>query len=170
MQSSYQYYPQDNFGAPPIKHSPAVNDIISLLNISAILALVIGILEIIWGAVEIVYILLTRFMFGIVQAVIIIVLGILAFFVYINVNGLKKAMENGRYSEVKEKIVIWMVIAFIACLIIGGIPLLIAYLKLDELTRSQYYHTPPPPPQPYYPPPSIPPQHLEEYYQQPPPP
>lgn len=171
MQQGYQY-PQQQFGAPPIRHPPEVESIISLLQISAILALVIGILEILWGVYSIVaWAIWTPWLFFPVGGVIEVVLGFISLIVYMNVNKIKGLTENGEYRKAKDDLFIWMILGFISGWIIVGILLLIAYLKFDEVLKPQYPPTPPPQ-QPYYPPPSIPPEQQQQYpqYQQQPPP
>jgi len=168
MQQGYQYS-QQQFGAPPIRHPPEVESIISLLQISAILALVIGILEILGGIWNIVIGLLSWT--TLISGGMMLVFGILSLIVYMNINEIKTITENGQYREAKEKLFTWMIIGLIASWVIVGILLIVAYLKFDEVLKPQYPPTPPPQ-QPYYPPPSIPPEQQQQYpqYQQQPPP
>lgn len=117
---------------------PEAETIRSLLNISSILALVFGILWIVYGAFTLI------FFFGIIF----IVFGVVDFIVYFNIKSIIDLVETRRYREAKDKTLIWMIIGFIFGGVIVGILILIAYMKYDEVIRAAGPAPPPPPPPP----------------------
>jgi len=117
--------------------SSEVESLKGLLSIASILALVFGILLIIWGALTItVFVGIAPLVFGIVDLII-----------YLQIKEIIRLVERGQYKEAKDKTMIWMIIGFILGGIIIGIILLIAYLKYDTIIRQKAVAaTPPPPP------------------------
>ncbi|MCS7126704.1 MAG: hypothetical protein NZ929_07340 [Aigarchaeota archaeon] len=115
---------------------PEAETIKSLLNISAIIALIFGILYIIIGAITLIFLM----------GIVFIIFGVVDIIIYLNIKSISELVDERRYQEAKNKTLTWMVIGFILGGIIIGILLLIAYLKYDELIRSAGLPPPPPPP------------------------
>ncbi len=116
--------------------SSEVESLKSLLNIASILALVFGIILIIWGAITIIVLV------GIVP----LIFGIVDIIIYLQIKEIIGLVERGRYKEAKNKTMIWMIIGFILGGVLIGIILLIAYLKYDTIIRQRAVSVAPPPP------------------------
>jgi len=115
-----------------------VSTIKSLTSVAGILALVIGIINIVWGAA-----LLIVFI-----GVIGIGLGIVDTWIFLECRKIERLIEDGKLREAKDATLITLILGFILSWIVVGILLLIAYVKYDSviLRLEQYGHdrgTPP---------------------------
>ncbi len=117
---------------------PEADTIKSLVRIAGIISLVIGILNLIWGAMLLIVLV------GIVG----IVFAIIDIWLYSRCNHVVKLIESGDLRRAKEETLIPMILGFIFSWIIVGILLLIAYIKYDEAIRAMESKSklPPPPP------------------------
>ncbi len=108
----------NNTSVPPFGDPPEKETIRSVVNIASILALIVGIIELI----------LAIFTLGLT-----IIMAILSLLVYYEAKQIIKLVDQRQYSQAKSKTLAWMIIGFIFSFIIVGILLLIAYLKFDDL-------------------------------------
>ncbi|MGC8727108.1 MAG: hypothetical protein ACP5RG_03780 [Thermoplasmata archaeon] len=116
-----------NASIPPFMEPPEKETIKSMVNIAAIIALVIGILELIMAI----------FTFGIT-----IIFAIFSLLVYYESKQIIKLLDQRQYSQAKSKTLVWMIVGFIFSFIVVGILLLVAYLKFDDLiSKSQFQMT-----------------------------
>ncbi|MGC8655010.1 MAG: hypothetical protein ACP5TG_00715 [Thermoplasmata archaeon] len=116
-----------NASVPPFMEPPEKETIKSMVNIAAIIALVIGILELIMAI----------FTFGIT-----IIFAIFSLLVYYESKQIIKLLDQRQYSQAKSKTLVWMIVGFIFSFIVVGILLLVAYLKFDDLiSKSQFQMT-----------------------------
>lgn len=116
--------------------SSEVESLKSLLNVASILALVFGIIFIIWGALTLI----------VLVGVFPLIIGIVDIIIYLRIKEIIGLVDQGRYKEAKDKTMIWMIIGFILGGLIIGIILLIAYLKYDAIIKQRAAIAPPPPP------------------------
>jgi len=116
-----------NSSVPPFMEPPEKETIKSMVNIAAIIALIIGILELI----------LALFTLGLT-----IILAIFSLLVYYESKQIIKLLDQRQYTEAKSKTLVWMIFGFIFSFIVVGILLLVAYLKFDDLiSKSQFQMT-----------------------------
>ncbi len=131
---------------PAIGESSKVRTVLDLLNISKILALVVGILLLVAAA----WYGLT---FSIVSAIYSAAAGVINLILYMKMDEFTGMVNGRRYHELRNRILIWAVLGIIFGLIVG-ILLLVVYIELEELERSLMYRQgPPAPPTPPAPPP-----------------
>ncbi len=100
-----------------------VGTVKSLTLVAGILALVIGIINMLWGA------LLLIVLIGVVG----IGLGIVDIWIFLECRKIEKLIEEGRIREAKDATLIPLILGFILSWIIVGILLLIAYVKYDAI-------------------------------------
>ncbi len=137
----------------PQSQPPEVRSIKDMVKLAGLLALIFGIINILWGVVGLLVLV------GIVG----IIFGIIDLIMWKQCDNINKLMDQGRYEEAKSKTMLWMIIGIVLGGFIPGLLLLIAYLKFDQLTRpapqqygqGQQYaqsqqpgYVPPPPPPP----------------------
>ncbi len=116
-----------NASVPPFMEPPEKETIKSMVNIAAIIALIIGILELIMAI----------FTLGFT-----IILAIFSLLVYYESKQIIKLLDQRQYSQAKSKTLVWMIVGFIFSFIVVGILLLVAYLKFDDLiSKSQFQMT-----------------------------
>jgi type III secretory pathway component EscU len=116
-----------NSSVPPFMEPPEKETIKSMVNIAAIIALIIGILELIMAI----------FTLGLT-----IILAIFSLLVYYESKQIIKLLDQRQYTEAKSKTLVWMIVGFIFSFIVVGILLLVAYLKFDDLiSKSQFQMT-----------------------------
>ncbi len=106
----------------------------TLTRIAGIIALIMGIIHIAFGAV---------FLFLTFIGFILMIPAAINIWIYMKCNEIIKHIEERRYREAKEETLWPMILGFILSWIIVGILLLVAYMKYDELLRKRI---PPPPP------------------------
>jgi len=137
--------------------SPEVKGIKDLVKTAGLIALIFGIINILWGLAGLL------FLVGIVG----IIFGIIDLIMWKQCDNINGLMDQGRYDEAKSKTMLWMIIGIILGGFIPGLILLFAYLKFDSLNKpapqpqygtqqysAQQSYTPPPPaPPPTSPPP-----------------
>lgn len=107
-----------NASVPPFMEPPEKETIKTMVNIAAILALIIGIIELIMAI----------FTFGVT-----LILAIFSLLVYYESKQILKLVDQKQYSQAKSKTLIWMIVGFLFSFIVVGILLLVAYLKFDDL-------------------------------------
>ncbi len=100
-----------------------VSTIKSLTLVAGILALVIGIINFIWGAVLLI----------VLVGVIGIGLGVVDIWIFLECRKIEKLLEEGRIREAKDATLVPLILGFILSWIIVGILLLIAYVKYDAV-------------------------------------
>jgi len=100
-----------------------VSTIKSLTLVAGILALVIGIINMAWGAV-----LLVVFV-----GVIGVGLGIVDIWIFLECRKIEELIDSGRIREAKDATLVPLILGFILSWIIVGILLLIAYVKYDAV-------------------------------------
>jgi len=100
-----------------------IGTIKSLTLVAGILALVIGIINMIWGAILLIVLV------GVVG----IGLGIADIWIFLECRKIEKLLEEGKVREAKEATLIPLILGFILSWIIVGILLLIAYVKYDSV-------------------------------------
>ena len=126
--------------APAIGESGKVKSIMDLLNISKILALIIGILGFALGAWYLVW-------FDVIPGAYWIITAIINLLLYMRAEDFVRLVRGRRYQEFKDTILIWMVLGIIFGFIVGLL-LLLVYIQLDELIGSAPYAPPPAAPPP----------------------
>ena len=126
---------QQNYVAPL---PPEADSIKSLVKITGIIALIFGIINILWGLVGLLVIV------GIVG----IIFGIIDILIWSNCKKINELIDQRKFKEAKDKTLIWMIIGFIFGGLIPGILLLLAYIKYDEVIRITQQSVAPPPPPP----------------------
>jgi hypothetical protein len=125
---------QQNYVAPLPPEAQSIKD---LVKITGIIALIFGIINILWGIPGLLVLM------GIVG----IIFGIVDLLIWSNCKKINELIDQRKYKEAKDKTLIWMIIGFIFGGLIPGILLLLAYIKYDEVIRvSQQQAVPPPPP------------------------
>ena len=100
-----------------------VSTVKSLTLVAGILALVIGIINMLWGA------LLLIVLIGVVG----VGLGIVDIWIFLECRKIEKLIEEGRIREAKDATLVPLILGFILSWIIVGILLLIAYVKYDAI-------------------------------------
>lgn len=116
---------------------PEAETIRTLVRISGILSLVIGIINLVWGAVLLIVLV------GVVG----VVLGVIDIWLYYKCNEIIGLIDRGELRRAKNETLVPMILGFIFSWIIVGILLLIAYIKYDEAIRvmESEKQLPPPP-------------------------
>ncbi len=96
-------------------------------------------LNLIAGIFAIISLIIGIFLISIIVGIIMVIVDIIILW-YI-FGKIPNELNNQRYVEAKHDTLIAMILGFIFGLLIGGILLLIAYLKYDDIIRSvqQYY-------------------------------
>lgn len=121
--------------SPAIGESSKVRTILDLLQISKILALVLGILF-----------LLSAVWYGFIghieMTIYLVASGIVNLLLYIKMDEFIGMVKNRRYGELRDNILIWGVLTIIFGVIVG-ILLIVVYVELDELEKSLMYQAPP---------------------------
>lgn len=111
----------------PARYPPEVagdvSTIKSLTSVAGILALVIGIINMAWGAILLIVLI------GIVG----IGLGIVDIWIFLECRRIEKLLDEGRVREAKDTTLVPLILGFILSWIIVGILLLIAYVKYDAV-------------------------------------
>ncbi len=124
---SEQYYTQ------PLP--PEAQSIKDLVRITGIIALIFGIINLIWGIPGLIVLVgITGIIFGIVDLLI-----------WSNCKKINELVDQRKYREAKDKTLIWMILGFIFGGLVPGILLLLAYIKYDNLIRVSEQTIPPPP-------------------------
>jgi len=124
---------EQNYMAPL---PPEVESIKSLVKISGLIALIFGIINIIWGIPALlVFVGIMGIIFGIIDIII-----------WKQCKNINELVDQRKYKEAKDKTLIWMILGIIIGGLIPGILLLVAYLKFDEVISKQQAVPPPPPP------------------------
>ncbi len=121
---------------PAIGESSKVRTVLDLLHISKILALIIGILLLIAAAWY-------GFTFSILAAIYSVAAAVINLLLYMRMDEFTALVNNRRYPELRDRILIWAILGIIFGVIVG-ILLIIVYVELDELQRSTMYQQPPP--------------------------
>lgn len=107
-----------------------ISTIKSLTLVAGILALVIGVINIVWGAI------LLTVLIGIVG----IGLGIVDIWIFFECRKIEKLLDEGRIREAKDATLVPLILGFILSWIVVGILLLIAYVKYDSvILRLEQY-------------------------------
>ncbi len=120
---------QQNYVAPL---PPEAESIKSLVKIAGLIALIFGIINLLWGIPALLVLVgITGIIFGIVDIL-----------VWMNCKKINELIDQRNYDEAKHKTLIWMIIGIIFGGLIPGILLLLAYIKYDDLIRKS--QTPPP--------------------------
>ncbi len=120
---------------------PDVSTVKSLNMIAKIISLIFGIILIIMGLIELL------FLVGIVP----LIFGIIDIVIYFQIKEIDSLIDQQRYNDAKNKTFIWMIIGILLAGVIVGILLLIAYIKYDDIIRAvqqSYVQQGPAPPQP----------------------
>ena len=132
--------PPPNPPAPSIGESSKVRSIMEILNISKILALVIGILGFALAAWYLIWL-------AIIPGAYWILTGIINLLLYMRHEEFMGLIRGRRYQELKDTMLVWMVLGIIFGFIVG-ILLLIVYIQVEDLLTSRSYMPPPAPPAP----------------------
>ena len=129
-------------GAPaPKVEPPALGTIRTMLKIAKILAIIFGILLILYGIGTAALIAMNPFaqFFGpgiYTGPVIAIIFGIVDIIIWKQIEAIQSLVDQGRYQEAKSKNLIWAILGLVLGGILIGIFLIIAYLKYDEVIRA----------------------------------
>ena len=126
--------------APAIGESSKVRSIMEILNISKILALVIGILGFALGAY---YFIWLNVIFGAYW----VLSGVINLLIYLRHEEFMGLIKGRRYQELRDTMLVWMVLGILFGFIVGLL-LLIAYIQIEDLLTSRSYVAPPAPPTP----------------------
>ena len=100
-----------------------VSTVKSLTLVAGALALVIGIINFIWGAMLLIVLV------GVVG----IGLGIVDIWIFLECRKFERLLEEGRIHEAKDATLLPLILGFILSWIVVGILLLIAYVKYDAV-------------------------------------
>lgn len=132
--------PNQPYGPQPAQQPlpPAAQSIKDLVRIAGLIALIFGIINILWGIAGLI------FLMGIVG----IIFGIIDIIMWKQCDAINKLIDQHRFEEAKSKTLVWMILGIILGGLIPGIILLIAYLKFDELRAAPAVAQAPPPPPP----------------------
>ncbi|MCG1666698.1 hypothetical protein K4V17_09915 [Staphylococcus epidermidis] len=120
---------------------PDVSTVKTLNKVSQIIALILGIILIILGALSLIIIV------GIVP----LIFGIIDLLIFYEIREIDSLIDLQRYNDAKNKTFVWMIIGFILSGVIVGIILLIAWIKYDDIIRAvqqSYMQQGPVPPTP----------------------
>ncbi len=139
------------FQSPYIGESSKIRSVLDILNITKILALVVGILGFIvaiWDSLS------YAFWFGwipaLTGAIYGVLTGVINLLIYMRIPEYEAMIRSRRYSEAKSDMLIWGVLGLIFGFIAGILLLIVIFVYLEELERMYTY---PQPPQTRYPPP-----------------
>ena len=140
----------ENTAVPPpaIGESSKVRTILDILHIAKILALIIAILLLVAAAWY-------GFTFNIFGAIYSVAAAVINLLLYMRMDEYASMVNNRRYGELRDNILIWAILAIIFGVIVG-ILLLIVYIELEEIEKNvryaqntpNTYRQPPPPPPP----------------------
>ncbi len=100
-----------------------VSTIKSLTLVAGALALVIGIINFIWGAMLLI----------VLAGVVGIGLSIVDIWIFLECRKIERLLEEGRIREAKDATLLPLILGFILSWIVVGILLLIAYVKYDAV-------------------------------------
>ncbi|MEM1724651.1 MAG: hypothetical protein QXW71_02600 [Thermoplasmata archaeon] len=120
---------------------PDVSTVKTLNKVSQIIALILGIMLIIFGILALIFI------FGILF----LIWGIINLIIFYEIREIDSLIDLQRYNDAKNKTFVWMIIGFILSGVIVGIILLIAWIKYDDIIRAvqqSYMQQGPVPPTP----------------------
>ena len=138
---------------PPVAPQPAIGEssklrsALDLLNISKILALIIGIIGFLLAAWNGFYIALGD-VFSIPAAVYYVIMGIVNLLIYTKIPEYDTMIRGRRYAQAKDEMLMWAVLGIIFGFIVGLLLILVIFMYLEDLVRSSgASQVPPPPPQ-----------------------
>ncbi len=137
---------------PPVAPQPAIGEssklrsTLDLLNISKILALVIGIVGFLLAAWYGFYIALGD-VFSIPSAVYWVIAGIVNFLIYTKIPEYDTMIRGRRYAQAKDEMLIWAILGIIFGFIVGLLLILVIFMYLEDLIRSSGVSQVPPPPE-----------------------
>ncbi|MEM0299064.1 MAG: hypothetical protein QW124_06440 [Thermoplasmata archaeon] len=120
---------------------PDVSTVKTLNKVTQIIALIYGIMLIIFGILALIFI------FGILF----LIWGIINLIIFYEIREIDSLIDLQRYNDAKNKTFVWMIIGFILSGVIVGIILLIAWIKYDDIIRAvqqSYMQQGPVPPTP----------------------
>lgn len=126
-------------GNPPMMmEHPEVGSLKSTLNGARIIALIFWILGIIWVLLALGGAALAAaagFGFGVVGLIYPVLFTVINFLTWTKLPEIESLVNSRQYRPARDKLLIWMILGFIAGLI-PGIVLLIAYLKFDTILEA----------------------------------
>ena len=138
---------------PPVAPQPAIGEssklrsALDLLNISKILALIIGIIGFLMAAWTGYYIALGD-PSSVPWAVYYVIMGIVNLLIYTKIPEYDTMIRGRRYAQAKDEMLIWAVLGIIFGFIVGLLLILVIFMYLEDLVRSSgTAQVPPPPPQ-----------------------
>ncbi len=138
---------------PPVAPQPAIGEssklrsALDLLNISKILALIIGILGFLMAAWTGFSIAL-GYVFSIPWAVYYVTIGIVNLLIYTKIPEYDTMIRGRRYAQAKDEMLMWAVLGIIFGFVVGLLLILVIFMYLEDLVRSSgASQVPPPPPQ-----------------------
>lgn len=133
--------------APPgIGESGKLRSAIDLLNISKVLALIMGIvgfLIALWTGVD----AALGYVFYVPYVIYWVITGIVNLLIYKQIPIFDTMVRGRRYTEAKDNMLVWAVLGVIFGFIVGLLLLLIMFMYLDELEHGSGIYQAPPPPQ-----------------------
>ena len=140
--------------SPQIGESSKVRSTLDLLNLTKMLALIIGIVSFLialWQAIDMI---VWMYVYAAIWAIYWIISGVVNFMVYSKIPTYDSMIRARRYTEAKQDMMTWAIVALIFGVVAGILLLIIIFVNLEELERMhpyapQYPSPPqaPPPPQ-----------------------
>ena len=131
------YYPPAIPGGMAME-PPNVTSLKSFLSVARIISLVLWILggiAVLFGIVSLALVFLGFFGFSVVSFVYDILFTVVNFLTWMQLGEIREAVDRQQYAAVRERILLWMVLGWFF-LIINGVILLLALMKLDEIIRG----------------------------------
>ncbi len=141
-----------SFQSPYIGESSKIRSVLDMLNITKILALIIGIVGFLIALGEgLSYALWFGWIPALIGAIYGILMGIINLLIYMRIPEYDAMIRARRYSDAKNEMLVWGVLGLIFGFVAGLLLLLVVFMYLEDLERVSMYPQQQPPG--YYPPP-----------------
>ena len=147
MEGSNLPPPAPSLMQPGIGESSKVRSALDLLNITKILALIIGILGFIAAAWDGFVMVAYGDFLSVPWVGYYIITGIIDLLIYTKIPEFDSLIRSRRYGEAKDTMMIWAVLGVIFGFLAGLLMLLIIFMYLEELEHGAGNYSNPPPPQ-----------------------
>ncbi len=140
---------------PPMASQPAIGEsgklrsALDLLNITKILALVIGIISFLlaaWNGIDLAF----GWFLSLPSVIYYVISGIINLLIYTKIPEYDAQIRGRRYVEAKDQMLVWAVLGIIFGFLAGLLLLLVIFLYLEDMIRASGRYNAPPPSPPGY--------------------
>ncbi len=117
---------------------PALDTIKAMLKIARILSLLLAVVLMLWGFASGIIVLWVAIHYPavLIGPIFYFICGVIDYIIYSETKEISALVKSRRYTEAKEKTLIWGVIGLVLGFVLPGVFLLIAYIKYDEVMQA----------------------------------